>query len=171
MTAQFVVDTDIFANIQRSRLSARVAALGRLPVVVTDVVWDELTTGAKEKGARQDTVDEAEAMLTALAGVPSVLEPQSPEAATLADLQRPPATEGAGEHSVIARTYHHQGETAVLLDRRALHRGVEELRGRVISFHGFLEVLIKHGLSREDAELISRSYLQKYPHLRAPTWW
>lgn len=165
------MDTDILANIQRARFAARVAALGRLPIVVTDVVWDELTIGAKLKGARQETVEEAEALLRALAGAPTVLQPESAEAAILADLQRPPETEGAGEHSVIAHAYHHSDETAVLLDRRAMYRGVEELRGRVISFHGFLEYLVNHGLGRADADQISRWYLQQNAALRAPVWW
>ncbi len=168
---RFVVDSDILANIQRAGFAPRVTALGALPVVITDVVWDELTVGARNNGARQATVDEVDAMLKAIAGAPTVLQPESPEAGTLVDLQRPPETEGVGEHSVIAYALHHSGETAVLLDRRALHRGVEELRGRVISFHGFLDVLRSRGLPRQDADQISRWYVQRHVPLRAPLWW
>ena len=144
MTTKYVVDSDVLVNIQRSGFAPQVTALGRIPVLITDVVWDELTVEAGLNGARTETVAEAEAMLRALAGAPTVLQPESPEAATLADLQQEPATEGAGEHSVIARAFHHAGEIAVLLDRRALHRGVEELRGRVISFHAFLSFLMRN---------------------------
>jgi hypothetical protein len=168
---RFVVDSDILANIQRAGFAPQVTALGELPVTITDVVWDELTVGAKAKGAKQATVDEADAMLKAIAGAPTVLQPESPEAGTLVDLQRPPETEGVGEHSVIAYALHHPDDTAVLLDRRALHRGVEELRGRVISFHGFLDVLRGRGLPRNEADQISRWYVQRYVPVRAPLWW
>lgn len=129
-----VVDSDILINIQKAGFADQVAALGRLPVVITDVVWSELTVSAQLAGAKAATVAQAHKLLSAIAGAATVLQPQSPEAESFADLQLPPETEGIGEHSVIAYALHHSNDVAVLLDRRALHRGVEELRGRVISF-------------------------------------
>ena len=111
-------------------------------------------------------------MLRAIAGAPMVLMPQSPEARTLVQLQLPPPTEGLGEHSVIAYAFHHADVTVVLNDRRALHRCIEELRGRVVSWHGFLDVLRSgHGLTKRAAEELSAWYCSRFVPQRPPIWW
>ena len=70
--------------------------------------------------------------LAAIAGSPTVIEPMSPEAAALAKLSAPPVKEDPGELSVIAYAYHHPDTIAVLHDRAAVFRGIEELRGRTL---------------------------------------
>ncbi len=111
-------------------------------------------------------------MLRAIAGSPMTMTPESPEARTLIQLQLPPPTEGLGEHSVIAYAYHHGDVTAVLNDRRALHRSIEELRGRVVSWHGFLEVLCaRHGLTKRAADELSSWYCTRFIPQRPPIWW
>ena len=168
----YAVDTDVLANIQRAGHAGTFRQLGSLPVIITDTVWDELTINAAQNGASKKTVQEAENMLTAIAGARTVLSPQSAESQTLVQLQKSPATEGIGEHSVIAYTFHHPGVTAVLHDRKALHRGVEELRGRVLSFHRFLDVLRTwHGLPGPVASQLSDWYCARFMPQRRPVWW
>src|SRR5947209_7601433 len=99
MSTLYAVDSDIFGTIQRAGHAATLTALGLLPVVVTEFVWDELTTKSAANGAHPATVAQALAMLQAIAGTPWLLQPQSVEAATFAALQNPPPTEGVGEHS------------------------------------------------------------------------
>lgn len=60
-------------------------------------------------------------------------------------LQEAPKTEGPGEHSVIAYCHHHPEAIAVLRDKAAVRRGIEELRGRVLSFHGLVGELVTRG--------------------------
>lgn len=168
----FVVDADVLATVQRARQVEAVVALGTLPVIVTDIVWGELTTDTLAAGAKPETVAEMEGLLKTIAGKPHVLEPGSDVARTFAGLQAAPPSEGVGEHSVIAVAVHHPDHTAVLLDRRALYRGVEELKGRVLSLHGFLDHLLsKHGLPRGIAKAISDSYCKRSPPARPPLWW
>jgi hypothetical protein len=169
---RYVVDTDILANIQRAGHAGTLGGLGPLPVVITDTVWDELTVNARLNGAAPRLVKEADDMLRAIAGAPMMLTPQSPEARTLVQLQLPPPTEGLGEHSVIAYAFHHGDVTAVLNDRRALHRGIEELHGRVVSWHGFLDVLrAGHGLTKRASDELSSWYCSRFVPQRAPIWW
>jgi hypothetical protein len=74
-----------------------------------------------------------------------------------------------GEASVIAYAIHHQDSVAVLMDKLPLHEAVEELRGRTLALHGFLDVLVgQHGLAKADADSISRKQLGKK---RPPLWW
>lgn len=168
---RYVVDSDILINIQKSGHAHSIAGLGPLPVVITDMVWSELTVGATLNGAQMSTVSDAESMLKAIAHAPSILSPESLEAETFADLQRPPETEGVGEHSVIAYTLHNPNDVAVLLDRKAMYRGVEELRGRVLSFFGFLDVLRRKGLRGADAYAIGKWYVAGHKPARPPLWW
>lgn len=137
----YAVDSDVLGVIQRSGFAAEVRSLGRLPVVITDSVWDELTIGASDQGAREATVREAQELLETIAGEPTVLQPETEETATLVKLQGEVATEHEGEHSILAFALHHPDVTPVLLDKRATLRAVEELRRRVLSLHGFLDIL------------------------------
>ena len=172
MSLRYAVDSDVLAILQRAGHAASVQRLGLLPVVITDIVWDELTERAAKSNARPETVRETEALLKAIAGAPTVLTEQGPESQTLVELQRPPETEGLGEHSVIAYAYHHPDVVAVLHDRRALHRAVEELQGRVLSLHGFLDVLrARHGLAPRAANEVSSWYCARHQPQRPPVWW
>ena len=164
----FVVDADIFILIQRAHLEERIAGLGRLPIVVTAIVWDELVGPA----ADQRRVVALKKMLEAIAGEPTDFEPETEEALAFAQLQLPPPTEGVGEHSVIAHAITHPATVAVLNDKRAVHRAVEELAGRVVSVHGFLAGL--HRAEKLDVKLareISDEYCRRYTPARPPLWW
>lgn len=171
MTSSYVVDTDILVFIQQAGMASEFGRLGRLPVVITDTVWDEFVERPKNSGANPSSVAEAGALALALAGAPTTLLAGTPEAEAFARLIKAPITEHEGELSVIAYAVTHPDHTAVLLDRKALHRGVEELRGRVLSLHGFLDVILKHhALPRAAGDAVSATLLKRQG-FRAPLWW
>ena len=172
MTTRYVVDSDIFGVIQRAKECLAFQGCGMLPVIVTDVVWDELTADALAGGARQSTVDEMSAMLNAIAGKPTLVEPETPAAESFARLHPANATEDVGEHSVMALALHTPDCLAVLNDRRAVHRAVDELRGRVLSVHGFLGALRQAGkISDRLARSVSRHYCSVFKPTVPPLWW
>lgn len=169
---RYAIDSDVVGMIQRSGFLAEVRALGRLPVIITDSVWDELTVNAGANGAWESSVKEAEALLQAIAGAPTVLEPETAEAATLVKLQGKFAAEHEGEHSIMAYAFHNADVLPVLLDLRATRRAVEELKGRVLSLHGFLDVLrTHHGLASEVAHSISEWFCARNRPWTQPLWW
>jgi len=169
---RYALDTDLLACIQRSGSSSAIGELGPLPVVITDSVWDELTLNATANGAAPASVKVAENLLRAIAGGPTVLEAATPEAATLTRLHGEVGTEDIGEHSIMAYAVHHTDVTPVLIDRRATWRAVEEVRGRVLSLHGFLDVLrTQHRLDRKVASAISKFFCDRNKPAVPPLWW
>jgi hypothetical protein len=171
MTVLYAPDTDVLAEIQKAGAAPEVAKLGALPVVITEFVWDEFVEGPRRNGARSQTVTEAENLVRAMAGQPTELLPQTPEIASYVDLQTPQPTEGHGESSIIAYAMHHPETVPILLDRLALYRGVENLRGSVLSLHGFLRVLEQYGLPASISEAISRKYCSGRKPIVPPLWW
>ncbi|HET7499916.1 MAG TPA: hypothetical protein VFK02_02905 [Kofleriaceae bacterium] len=169
---RLVVDADILGILQRAEGLASIAALTAPPWVITDEIWYEVTDNAAASGAYPSSVEEMREFLAAIAGSPTVIEPMSPEAAALAKLSAPPVKEDPGELSVIAYAYHHPDTIAVLHDRAAVFRGIEELRGRVISIHGLLGLLrADHGLAATDTQRISDHYCKRHAPIRSPLWW
>jgi hypothetical protein len=162
---RFVLDTDVVISLEKNSAGLGLAGRGNMPVVLTDVVWDELN-------APGDPDSRSQTFARTIAGGVTELEPGSPAAATLVALQEAPKTEGAGEHSVIAYCFHDGDAIAVLQDKAGIRRGVEELRGRVISFMGFLGVLVDRGvLSWPEAHTVAARYRRQYTHARIPVWW
>jgi len=160
---RFVLDTDVIIALEQ--VGSGLAARGELPVIVTDVVWDELEAPGDDRARAQN-------FARAIAGKVTVLQADSPEAATLVALQEAPRIEGAGEHSVIACCHHHPESVAVLQDKAALRRAVEELRGRVLSFHGLVGELVERGhVTWADARTMSTKYRRQFNHARVPIWW
>ncbi len=165
-------DADILGIIQRVRHLQTLTKCGLTTMVVTDVVWDEVTVNAAANGASAATVAEMDNALTVLAGARTVIAPMTPESKTFTLLATPPVREGPGELSVIAYALHHDDVWPVLHDRAAMLRAVEELRGRVLSLHGFLGAFHKDfGLSKVDATAISQAYCSRYTPTRPPLWW
>ncbi len=165
----FALDSDILVNLQNLGFADDVAALGSLPIVITDVVWSEFVD---DPDMYPEKEAQARRMVVSIARGPTILRPETPEAETFAKLQSPPASEGAGEHSIIAYCVHHPEAVPVLVDRRALHRGVEELRSKILSFQGVLGALADEGVfPRELANRIATAYRKRYPHTRQPLWW
>jgi len=162
---RFVLDTDVVIALERACSGLGLGSRGALPVILTDVVWDELE-------APGDTARRAQEFAKAIAGDVTALVADSPEAATLVALQASPKTEGPGEHSVIAYCHHHHEAIAVLQDRAAVRRGIEELRGRVLSFHGLVGELVDRGhVSWPEARAMANRYRRQYNHARIPIWW
>jgi hypothetical protein len=165
---QYVIDTDVLVTIERAGKSSAVESLGRLPVVVTDTVWAEY--GGPNPGRTAAQVASYETFLSTIAGTPTVLAPQSPEAATYLSLFDSKAKMNEGESTVIAYAAHHAGTIAVLLDKTPLHRSLEELKGRTLSLHCFLDVLVGLGLSKANADVVSK-FRNKAASQKAPLWW
>lgn len=167
---KYAVDTDILAHIQRAGIAPELIKLGRLPVILTDIVWDEFVEGPKRSGANQATIKQAEELAVAIAGSETAIMSGSAEASALARLTTPPMTEDLGELSIIAYASVHTADVAVLLDRKALHRAVEELGPRVISMYGFLKMLEAHGLARSCTNIVSQRLLKNFG-FKPPLWW
>ena len=146
---RFVLDTDVIIALEQ--VGSGLAARGELPVIVTDVVWDELEAPGDDRARAQN-------FARAIAGKVTVLQADSPEAATLVALQEAPRIEGAGEHSVIACCHHHPESVAVLQDKAALRRAVEELVER-----GYV--------TWAEARTMSTKYRRQFNHARVPIWW
>src|SRR2546427_12111859 len=115
----YAPDADILASFQRMRFTDMLIKAGRLPVVVTDVVWEELT--GPESGHR---ANEAHAMLEAIAGQATPLLPDTHEVAAFDALHPYAATSDAGEASIIAYAIHHSEVIPVLRDRYAILRAI-----------------------------------------------
>jgi hypothetical protein len=129
------------------------------------VVWGELH-------APGDPGRRSIAFAQGIAGSATILLPDSAEAATFLQLQGEPKTEGAGEHSVIAYCHHHPDTIAIVMDKAAIRRAVEELRGRVLSFQGMLGALVADRyLEWADANAVAARYRQLFSHARMPVWW
>lgn len=91
------------------------------------------------------------------------------EAQTLSELG---FAQDPGELSIIAYAFHHEDVIPVMLDRSGMHRAVEELRGRILSIHGFLGHLRSaHGLDAGAATTISQEYCKRNTPAVAPLWW
>jgi hypothetical protein len=93
--------------------------------------------------------------VASFAGKVTVLQADSPEAATL-----------------VVYCHHHPESVAVLQDKAALRRAVEELRGRVLSFHGLVGELVERGhVTWAEARTMSTKYRRQFNHARVPIWW
>ncbi len=176
----FAPDADVLASFQRARQEQALLAVGRLPVLVTDVVWDELVLGpvlkaphgigSREADHRRQQAETMKQLLKGIASAPTEIAAGSSTASILARLQmvRP---EGPGEDSVIALALSRPEVIPVLMDRPALARAIEEVPRRVLSIHGFLRVLERdHGVPRATGDAVS-DYLQRARNFVAPLWW
>ena len=158
--------------IERSGSRPEWLKLPKLPLVVTDSVWDELVEGPRQKG-ETGLADQTEAWLRAVVGQPTVIPTDSAEARVAAALLMAPGSIGIGEASIIGYTLTHPEHVAVLLDRRALWQAVEELRGaRVMSMHGFLaEMVASHSMPQALANVVSETLLKRQTGTKRPSWW
>ncbi len=169
----FAVDTDVLVWLVRSGQTVPLAALGRQPVLVTDTIWDE--AGTHKQG---DAGGEAEARQQVLTtwSVKTTLAPGSAEAETAQVLLDQGDLE-AGEVSILAWAIHHAEIVPVFHERQALLRAIEEMPGRpVLSFHGFLGLLVELGLPARAAKTISERYCARLTWKNSsrpvvPQWW
>ncbi|WIG94190.1 hypothetical protein [Myxococcus sp. SDU36] len=163
----YALDADIIIPVQKSGQMDAFKSVGRLPVLVTDVVWEEVIGGTDAR--QRENADLCE-VLQAIAGGPTELLPETPEALDFVRLDAP--RYGPGERSMIAYALHHPEVTLVLNDKLAIHRAIEELRGeRVLSLHGWLRAMESHGLQRKIAEAVSAAFCRSHQPHRPPLWW
>lgn len=176
----YAPDTDVLVRILRAGQARGLAACGRLPVLVTDTVWDELTVEpvlrAREKRegdekirAIQRACSEAEALLRAIVGEPTRILAGSREADLLARLMLVRRV-GPGEDSVIALALANRDVVPVFIDGKAIRRCVEERPGsNLLSLYGFLEALrTECGVSADVIDAVVR-HVQN--DLALPLWW
>jgi hypothetical protein len=110
-------------------------AVGRLPIVIPELAWDEAVKGKHGPGRQ--------AFMTAIAGAPTSWDAASAEnqlfirmfAGKEADL-------GDGERAGIAYACVRTDTVFVTLDKLAMRRAVEHLRGRVLTAFGLLDAWV-----------------------------
>lgn len=160
----FLLDTDVVVALQKSQLAGKIRTL---PIIITDAVWDELLINDLSNHVLQDR----ESLLRAMVGGPTILMPETDEARSVAELEAPDSAKfGLGERSIIAYAMHHPDAVAVLLDKLAVHRAIEELNsGQVMSLHRALHALEKRGLPLEVSEATSQGWCRSNkPHPSTP---
>lgn len=110
-------------------------------------------------------------MLLAICTGPTDIQPETPAAAKYALLESTVPQIDPGELSIISLAIEDPDITPVWIDRRAIYCAVEELRGWVLSFYGFLGVLrSNHGLPAEAARLLSEAF-RRTKGTSPPLWW
>lgn len=116
-----------------------------VPLVVVEEVWDELTDSPNHVAQSRAIHGALERHLR----IESIM-PETPEAATLAQLRSSPTTtKNLGEAASIALASHRPEMVLVTNDRKAAFEAIRELRGRTIELYGFLRELSEGGAARE----------------------
>lgn len=142
----FILDTGIVLGFQKANhLDALTEAAAHVPLIIVEEVYDELTDPRNGKH-----VDAASRARFAIDG--SNIERRSIalgsiEAMTFASLRigKKSATADLGEAASIAVAAHDASLTFVSNDAAAALRGLQELRGRTLSFHPFVAILVERG--------------------------
>ena len=140
--------------------------------VVVDV-YDEVT--APRGGKRAVEAKDAKALIDTSGVKTESILMGSPMADAYDSLRtgKTSPTADVGEAASIAYAIHHPGAVFVANDRAAALRGLQELRGRTMSFHPFLRVLVdSRGVTRREAEQIGKD-IRKLNDWNAPEplWW
>ncbi|HEX4381576.1 MAG TPA: hypothetical protein VH083_01460 [Myxococcales bacterium] len=163
----FALDADVIIALRQLSLHEEITKTARWPVVVTDIVWSEVTA-TKAPG-----FDRGSLLLRSWAGSATELLPDTVEADALAALLARPGGAGAGESSIVAYALHHSEVVPVLRDGVAFRLAAEELPGRkLLGLHGLLQALMELNiLSSILARKISSTYTRQNPGHHAPLWW
>lgn len=135
---QYVIDADALIMLFK-HVSSELMAAGRLPVVIPELVWDEVAEGSP-RAARI-------AFMTSIAGTNTAWHAGAPE--NLLSLRMYSGVEvrlGDGERAAIAYAYLHPDSVFVTLDHLALRRGAEHLRSRVLTIFGALDEWVQSGI-------------------------
>jgi len=142
----FLLDTGIVLGFQKSRhLDALMAGSVRVPPVITEEVYDEITDphGGKHgpaASAAKKAIDGSRIEVRSIAL-------GSDAAMTFASLRigKTSPTADLGEAASIAVAAHDRAITFVTNDGAASLRSLQELRGRTVSFHPFVAILVEAG--------------------------
>ncbi len=154
-----LLDANILIDAEKVGLVPRLlAAVGQRPWLVTQEVFDELTSlGAARQRALSAVVRASPALGTPEAGLSALLI----RGGSWAKL-------GVGEASCIAAAHHDPRLEFVTWDKGASWRALHELRGRTVVGHTWLDRLVQGGdLSKGEADAMVRAD----PHRHHPAWW
>jgi hypothetical protein len=169
VTTGYAVDTSVIVRVEKLGLLDWFQSTGGLPIVITDVAWEELV------GPRLDaeTIARRLPLLQVVAGAETPLGPQTPENLAFNQLHPTNTTTDAGEASIIAYCLHHADTAPIFEDRIAIQRAIEELPGReVLSLYGFFGALHRKGVfHKRDLREFDRLNQQRFPGRRPPLWW
>jgi hypothetical protein len=147
----FVVDSDVLIPLFM-HVGAELSALGRLPIVIPEFIWNEVASGPRGPVRA--------AFMTAIAGGPTTWDAASPEHAVFLRLDKGvEANLGDGERAGIAYAYVHPAAVFVTRDQLALYRAVEQLHGRILSIFGLLDALVSSGRA---GRAVLDTFVKKY---------
>lgn len=170
----FLLDTGIVLGFQKSKhLDALVAASTRVSIAFVEEVYDEITDprGGKHAAAAEQAKVAIDGSRIAVRSIAV----DSPEAATFAALRRGKSSPTAdlGEAASIALSAHDTGITFVTNDAAASLRALQELRGRTLSFHPFLALLVERGAIHVHTAAVLATGIRTLGDWRAshPLWW
>jgi hypothetical protein len=147
----FVLDSDVLIPLF-NHVGPDLAGLGRLPVIVPELIWGEVGSGRRGPNRAE--------FMTAIAGGPTAWDVAAPEHAAFLRLYAGvEASLGDGERAAIAYAFVHPPAVFVSGDMRALRRAVEHLRGRTLSIFGLLDNLVSAGRVPKDVfDTFARRY-------------
>jgi hypothetical protein len=170
----YLVDTGVVLGFQKAgHLDALADAGHGISLVLVEEVYDEVTDPRNDKHAV--AARDAKRLIDASKVRVCSISLGSPAAATHSSIRagKKSATADLGESASIAFAVHNAGFTFVTNDAAASLRGLQGLRGRTLSFHPFLALLVESGaLLRHRSEAIAIA-IRKLSDWRAiqPVWW
>jgi hypothetical protein len=170
----YVLDTGVVVGLQKSgHLGVLANAAKAVRLVLVEDVYDELI--APRGGKRAVEAKEAKTLIDASDVQKESILIGSPMADAYESLRtgKTSPTADVGEAASIAYAIHHPEAVFVANDRAAALRGLQELRGRTMSFHPFLRVLVdSRGVTRREAEQLGKD-IRKLSDWSAPEplWW
>jgi hypothetical protein len=170
----YLLDTGIVLGFQKaSQLDALTDAAAHVPIAIVEEVYDEVTEPRGGKHAAlaslaKRAIDGSNIELRSIAV-------GSPESATFGAFRagKSSPTADLGEAASIALAAHDGSLTFVTNDAAASLRALQELRGRTLSFHPFLAILVERvGLSAARAGALATT-IRGLGDWRAthPLWW
>ncbi len=170
----YVLDTGVVVGLQKSgHLGVLAKAARAVRIVLVEDVYDEVT--APRGGKRAVEAKEAKTLIDASDVKTESIPMGSPMADAYEALRagKSSPTADVGEAASIAYAIHHPVAVFVANDRAAALRGLQELRGRTMSFHPFLRELVdSRSVTRREAEQIGKD-IRKLNDWNAPEplWW
>jgi hypothetical protein len=171
----YLLDTGIVVGFQKAgHLDALVQAASRVSLAIVEEVYDEIVTDAMMTKHRAAATEAKELIGTSRMVVRS-LKLASVEAATHAAIRagKTSATADIGESASIALAAHDGDVIFVTNDAAASLLALQELRGRTMSFHPFLAMLVDSAAMAADKCATIAADIQKARDWRVkePAWW
>lgn len=170
----FLLDTGIVLGFQKSnQLHALIQAAENVPIAIVEEVYDEITDPRNGKHAASAL--SAKTAIGASKITVRSIAVGSPEAVTFGSLRlgKTSPTADLGEAASLALAAHDLGLTFVTNDAAACLKGLQELRGRTLSFHPFVAILVERGGMTMGTAGILAAAIRGLVDWRAshPLWW